>query len=62
MSVFESAGSDLMADEETPTLFEWAGGRPALERLINAFYDRVDEDELLSPCFPAASARSTAPT
>ena len=38
--------------ETDPTLFEWAGGRPALERLINAFYDRVDTDELLSPLFP----------
>jgi hemoglobin len=40
------------ADDKTPTLFEWAGGRPALERLLNAFYDRVEEDELLSPFFP----------
>jgi hemoglobin len=37
---------------EDPTLFEWAGGRPAFDRLINAFYDRVEEDELLSPFFP----------
>src|SRR2546422_7680989 len=35
-----------------PTLFDWAGGRPALERMINAFYDRVEHDELLSPLFP----------
>ncbi len=41
-----------MTDEETPTLFEWAGGRDAFERLINAFYDRVEKDELLSPLFP----------
>jgi hemoglobin len=34
-----------------PTLYEWAGGRPALERLIDAFYDRVEADELLSPFF-----------
>jgi hemoglobin len=35
-----------------PTLFEWAGGRQAFDRLINAFYDRVEQDELLSPFFP----------
>ena len=35
-----------------PTLYEWAGGEQAFERLINAFYDRVEGDELLSPLFP----------
>ena len=34
------------------TLYEWAGGEAAFERLINAFYDRVEADELLSPFFP----------
>ena len=37
---------------ETPTLFEWAGGSPAIRRLIDAFYDRVEQDELISPYFP----------
>jgi hemoglobin len=37
--------------EATPTLFEWAGGRDAFERLINAFYDRVEQDDLLAPLF-----------
>jgi hemoglobin len=42
-----------VADEEhIPTLFEWAGGEEAIEGLINAFYDRVEQDELLSPFFP----------
>jgi len=36
----------------TPTLYEWAGGRPAIARMINAFYDRVEQDDLLSPFFP----------
>jgi hemoglobin len=36
----------------TPTLYEWAGGRQAIERLINAFYDRVEGDDLLSRLFP----------
>jgi hemoglobin len=34
-----------------PTLYEWAGS-DALSRMINAFYDRVEQDELLSPFFP----------
>jgi hemoglobin len=37
---------------ENPTLFEWAGGRAAFDRMINAFYDRVEGDDLLSPLFP----------
>ena len=35
-----------------PTLYEWAGGPEAFERLINAFYDRVEDDDLLSGFFP----------
>ena len=35
-----------------PTLYEWAGGGSALRRLIDAFYDRVEADELLSGFFP----------
>jgi hemoglobin len=35
-----------------PTLYEWAGEQEAIERLIDAFYDRVEGDELLSPFFP----------
>lgn len=35
-----------------PTLFEWAGGPPAIRRLIDSFYDRVDQDDLLGPLFP----------
>jgi hemoglobin len=34
------------------TLYDWAGGEPAFAGLINAFYDRVEADELLSPLFP----------
>jgi hemoglobin len=37
---------------EDPTLFNWAGGREAFDRMINAFYDRVERDDLLSPLFP----------
>jgi hemoglobin len=41
-----------MSEERVPTLFEWAGGAQALRRLIDAFYDRVERDDLLSPFFP----------
>jgi hemoglobin len=37
---------------QAPTLYDWAGGSDALARLINAFYDRVEQDPLLSPFFP----------
>ena len=34
-----------------PTLYEWAGGAPALSRLTEAFYARVRADEVLAPVF-----------
>ena len=37
---------------EEPTLHEWAGGDAALRRFIDAFYDLVDGDALLSSFFP----------
>src|SRR5215211_195182 len=43
--------------EETPTLYEWAGGRESFRRLIEAFYDRVERDELISPLFPGGVSR-----
>jgi hemoglobin len=44
------------------TLYEWAGGEKAFERLMNAFYDRVEADELLAPCSQAGSAKSIVAT
>lgn len=41
-----------MSDNEIPTLYAWAGGEPAIRRMINAFYDRVEHDDLLGPLFP----------
>jgi hemoglobin len=35
-----------------PTLFEWAGRHEAFDRMIDAFYDRVEQDDLLSALFP----------
>lgn len=46
-----------MAESKAPTLYEWAGGREAFERLIEAFYDRVERDELISPLFPGGVSR-----
>jgi hemoglobin len=43
---------------EIPTLLEWAGGPGAIARLIDAFYDRVERDELLSPFFPGGVTRA----
>jgi hemoglobin len=37
---------------EHPTLHAWAGGDAAFRRLIDAFYDRVESDDLLRPLFP----------
>jgi hemoglobin len=34
-----------------PTLFEWAGGMAAVDRLTEVFYRHVHEDELLAPVF-----------
>ncbi len=36
---------------DTPTLYEWAGGAAAFERLTTAFYERVLADELVGPLF-----------
>ncbi len=38
--------------DDTPSLFTWAGGSPAFRHLIDAFYNRVENDDLLSPLFP----------
>jgi hemoglobin len=38
--------------DETKSLFEWAGGEPAIRRLMDCFYDRVEGDDLISHYFP----------
>ena len=38
-------------NDNTPTLYEWAGGADALERLTETFYGKVREDPLLEPVF-----------
>jgi hemoglobin len=42
----------MNAESGPPSLYEWAGGDHAFRALIDAFYDRVERDELLSPFFP----------
>jgi hemoglobin len=36
---------------ETPTLYDWAGGMPALDRLTDVFYRHVHADPVLAPVF-----------
>jgi hemoglobin len=52
-----------MSDEKTaaiPTLYEWIGGRPAIERLIGHFYSVVPSDALLAPVFAQMSSEHVA--
>lgn len=42
--------------KQIPTLYEWAGGKEALEKLTQVFYDKVLKDELLYPVFKNMSA------
>ena len=38
-----------------PTLYDWAGGEPALRRLTEVFYERVRADPVLAPVFAQMS-------
>jgi hemoglobin len=38
--------------DPVPSLFEWAGGEAPLRRMVDAFYDRVERDDLLAGFFP----------
>lgn len=40
-----------MDNQNIPTLYEWAGGKEAFEKLTHEFYKKVLEDDLLSPIF-----------
>ena len=42
----------MSSSSQPPSLYEWVGGSRGFERLIDAFYDRVERDELISPFFP----------
>ena len=59
---WEMARANLASVSKSPSLYKWAGGSDAFSRMINAFYDRVEQDDLLSPSFPAAFTRTTGVT
>lgn len=40
-----------MTSDQTPSLYDWAGGLPAFERLTGIFYEKVKADALLGPVF-----------
>jgi hemoglobin len=40
-----------MSDRKVPTLYEWAGGADAFDRLTDLFYRKVHQDDLLAPVF-----------
>jgi|SRR6266853_352598 len=40
-----------MTEPKPPTLFEWMGGMPVLDRLMTRFYERVRQDAILAPLF-----------
>ena len=44
-------GGARPAEPYPPSLFDWMGGMPVLERLTEHFYDRVRRDALLAPVF-----------
>lgn len=41
----------MSSSSNTPTLYEWAGGLDAFERLTAIFYGKVTDDGLLAPVF-----------
>lgn len=42
---------DAQPHTTPPSLYEWAGGSAALEKLTGLFYDKVKADPLLQPVF-----------
>jgi hemoglobin len=49
--VNEYTPASLDARVTTPTLFEWIGGLPVLDRLTARFYARVSQDQILASVF-----------
>jgi len=50
---------DDQIDQGVASLYTWAGGGDSFRRLIDAFYDRVEQDDLLSPLFPGGVGDET---
>ena len=42
----------MTSDTTTVSLFDRVGGTPFFERLVGAFYDGVEQDEVLAPLYP----------
>ncbi len=40
-----------MSEAAIPSLYQWAGGLPAFERLTAVFYGRLPQDPVLAPVF-----------
>jgi hemoglobin len=40
-----------VTEPNIPSLYDWIGGLPAIERLLKLFYERVPSDALLGPVF-----------
>src|SRR2546429_7409197 len=41
----------MTPDQTVPSVYDWAGGADAFERLTTAFYERVRADDLVGPLF-----------
>ncbi len=50
-SPFTPPSTPVPAPRSVPTVYEWAGGMPAFERLTALFYELVLQDPLLQPVF-----------
>ena len=45
---------EARSSQSPPTLYEWAGGMSAFERLTQLLYDRIEDEPLLAPLFANA--------
>jgi hemoglobin len=48
--------SEPLQRPKPPSLYEWSGGKPALEKLTAVFYAKVFQDPLLQPVFAKMGA------
>src|SRR5262245_35414863 len=55
MSMSETQGQGKQT-KQVPSLYEWIGGKPVIERLIYELYQRVPKDPLLAPVFARMSS------
>lgn len=55
MTERSSGEKPVQSGPAVPTLYEWIGGQPAIDRLMTLFYSRVPDDALLAPIFAGMS-------